>query len=722
MPKKKRAAAVPTPPGSPAPHPAAKKKSGRKAHAKGAAPTLLSGPGPHANQLLLAPPKGAATRVRERVQLARTLLREKVLRARRASADWTARAWVAIRPGLKRLADVLGVLAVLAVLGAVLFLGYSWVISDRVLPNTSIAGTNVGGLRLDDARRAVSARIDALEQQGFTLQLPTRSVVVHPVADLGMRFDLDAAMATAARDGRTGDWWEQQRQRFAALLSASALDLPVEADATTVAARLRGRISELAEAPVEPQLRWGEEGLQFTPGKAARAADMPALVGSLAAHARGLNPATLPVELAVLQPQVSDAEAQRAQDQARKLVNATVVLTYSKDPADGPWRIALSKDPTWIVFTPVGSELRVQLDRERLVRFLTETVAKDVDQEHADARLTHAAPDSWRVTVEGRATDGHQLQVDAAVGLVQAGLSSEAIAKAQAEIDAAAGKKKPALELSFDLPSTFEPGRVLDEDGQDMGLRDRLAYARSNFSESPSGRDFNVRKGMKIFNGLLIPQGETFSFNSFLGPVDNAHGWKDALAIFQGGLDTRMDPGGGICQVSTTVYQAAVLAGVKVTVRRAHSYFVSYYAKPPGLSGVDATIYPGAQDLQFVNDTPGPILMLAGADGNIAWVQLFGTKDRTVDLKGPFRSGSYGGGAPILTVDPTLAPGQVVIEKGGHAGFSISWKQTIRYDDGRPTQEIPIYSGYKAIPSQGRKGPDAAPVDPNAPPTTVATN
>lgn len=724
MPKKKRP--TPRPETSDIPSPElrgeAKGKAKGKKRRKHAAPrrenhTVLLGE-PHADQLLIAPPQGRTAHIRERLRVARTLLREKALRARRTSADWSTRVWAELRPGLKRLGDILGVTAASAAILAVLFLGYSGVIADRVLPNTSIAGIAIGGLRPEDARLAVQQRIDAFERTGITIEVSARSVTMRPMADLGLRFDVDSALELAKREGRSGDWMGQQRQRFAALFSSTQIALPVSSNPETVSAQLRGHVKELAEVPVEPKLTWEKDGLALTPGAPANSADMQQILADIATRAALLEPGVVRVPLSIRQPVVSDTEAERAKAQAQALVNTAVVLTYGREKSAGPWKIDFTKDASWIVFVPEGSTMQVRLDASRLREYLTKEVAPDINQDHADARIKHTSPDSWRVTVEGEATDGHTLLVDEAIALIQSGLSQEKIDAALA----AAKEAKKSPDLVMELPSTFEPGLVLDESGQDVGLRDRLAYARSNFSSSPSGRDYNVRKGMRIYNGILIPKDAEMSFNSFLGPVDAAHGWKDALTIFQGGLDTRMEAGGGICQVSTTVYQAAVLAGLKIKERRAHSYFVSYYAKAPGLNGIDATIFPGSQDLVIVNDTPGPILMLAGTEGVIAWTQLYGIKDRTVELNGPFKSGSYGPGAPILTVDPSLAPGQVVIDKGGHSGHSVSWTQIIRYNDGREVKNS-IFSGYKAIPSQGRKGPDAAPMPPvDAAPTTVAAN
>jgi vancomycin resistance protein YoaR len=110
---------------------------------------------------------------------------------------------------------------------------------------------------------------------------------------------------------------------------------------------------------------------------------------------------------------------------------------------------------------------------------------------------------------------------------------------------------------------------------------------------------------------LLLP-GEIFSFNSHLGPVDGAHGFLKELVIKPEG--TLPEFGGGLCQVSTTAYRGALYAGLPIVERSPHSYAVGYYSQIGG-HGIDATIYPGAHDLRFKNDTPGSLLLQAYTEG-----------------------------------------------------------------------------------------------------------
>jgi vancomycin resistance protein YoaR len=155
-----------------------------------------------------------------------------------------------------------------------------------------------------------------------------------------------------------------------------------------------------------------------------------------------------------------------------------------------------------------------------------------------------------------------------------------------------------------------------------------------------------------------------------------------ALGIF-GGEDLRPVLGGGICQVATTVYRAAVHAGLPITKRANHSLFVTYYEKY-GV-GLDATIYPGEQDFTFFNDSPHYLLLQAYAEGDEAVVNVYGTPDgRSVALDGPFLSSN----APDLMIKDR----PIKINE-------IAWKRSVTYTDGRTAEEV-LLSRYKAVPKR----------------------
>ncbi len=167
-----------------------------------------------------------------------------------------------------------------------------------------------------------------------------------------------------------------------------------------------------------------------------------------------------------------------------------------------------------------------------------------------------------------------------------------------------------------------------------LGIKELISRGESTFNNSPGNRRHNIAVGVKRMTGVIIHPGEEFSFNKFLGPVEAYAGFLPELVI-KGGEGTVPELGGGLCQVSSTTFRAAIHAGLPITQRKNHSYAVSYYAP----QGTDATIYPGVIDLKFVNNTLGSIMIWPYfPEQNKLVFDFYGTRDnRQVILKDPIQ-------------------------------------------------------------------------------------
>jgi vancomycin resistance protein YoaR len=197
----------------------------------------------------------------------------------------------------------------------------------------------------------------------------------------------------------------------------------------------------------------------------------------------------------------------------------------------------------------------------------------------------------------------------------------------------------------------------------------------SHFAGSIENRKFNVGLAASRINGVLIPPGEEFSFVKTVGDISGASGYKQAYVIKSG--RTVLDDGGGVCQVSTTIYRAALNTGLPITERTAHAYRVGYYEQgfPPGL---DATIYSPSVDLKFKNDTGHHILVQARVEGTDLTVDLYGTSDgRSVELTRPVIVSQSPALPEIRQDDPTLPKGTVKQVDFAAAGANVVFKRKV---------------------------------------------
>ncbi len=165
-----------------------------------------------------------------------------------------------------------------------------------------------------------------------------------------------------------------------------------------------------------------------------------------------------------------------------------------------------------------------------------------------------------------------------------------------------------------------------------LGINSLLAKGETDFTGSPKFRIHNINTGSKKFTNILIKPGGEFSFNKWLGTVDDTTGYLPELVIKNGTLIPEF--GGGLCQVSTTLFRAVAASGLPIIERHAHSIPVHYYNP----QGFDATIYPGSADFRFKNDTGSYILIESEVKGLKISFELYGTTDnRQVKIDGPNR-------------------------------------------------------------------------------------
>ncbi len=180
-------------------------------------------------------------------------------------------------------------------------------------------------------------------------------------------------------------------------------------------------------------------------------------------------------------------------------------------------------------------------------------------------------------------------------------------------------------------PNITEPA-ITAEKINSLGLNGRIAVGESSFVGSTLARIQNIKVSSKKYNGLIIKPNEVFSFNANLGDVVASVGYVPEKVIKDGKIE--YEYGGGICQVSTTLFRAAIRAGFPIVERKPHAFPVHYYEP----QGFDATIYPGSSDLRFINDTAGPVLLQTHISGSNLIFEIYGKSDgRVVTVDGPYQ-------------------------------------------------------------------------------------
>ncbi len=302
----------------------------------------------------------------------------------------------------------------------------------------------------------------------------------------------------------------------------------------------------------------------------------------------------------------------------------------------------------------------VKINRDKITSYLEE-VATEVDIQAKDAKFKL---ENNRVAEFQKSIDGIELNIEKSINSIEDAILNNPTSTADLIIETAMAKNSVG-------------------DINDLGVKKLIGIGSSNFGGSPKNRRHNIAIGAETINGILIKPEEEFSLNSALGEIDASAGYLQELVIK--GNKTVPEYGGGLCQIATTIFRAAINTGLPITERRPHAYRVSYYEP----AGTDATIYPPSPDVKFINDTDSYILIQTDIHGDDLIFEFWGdVGSRKVETTDPkiFNIVSPGPTKFIETED--LDPGKKKCTESSHNGADAEFTRKIIYSDGETKEEI----------------------------------
>jgi vancomycin resistance protein YoaR len=582
------------------------------------------------------------------------------------------------RAARKRLVWQWSVAAVVLLGISIAVLSLAFAGSPKTLPpGATIAGLDVGGLSAKEAVARLEGRYEALKTTPAVFTAGPRRWRIRP-NEMILAVDWSAAVETARRQG---DGFGPVRglrrlgtRFFGADVTprASVSDAVLEHRLDSMAARIdRGqRDASIRLRGLNPVIVRGSTGRSLDREAAARQ-----IVGSLVALERAES--ALPIRIE--QPEVTAADLQPTLTQAKVAVSGPVRVSL------GPtrWRI-----PRWRIATmldlPKGGETGLTIGGAGANRFFTR-FRKEIDQPAADARFVVLPSDN--VTV-APAKPGLQLDVEAARKAILAAAFSTTDRVAKLTVEKAA------------------PERTTRE-ARAMGITGRVAGYTTYYGGDPN-RIHNVQLVAHLVDGAMIAPGATFSFNGTTGERSPDKGFLEAPVIINGELETGI--GGGVCQVSTTVFNAAFEAGLPITSRTNHALYISHYPQ-----GRDATVNYPDTDLKFVNDTGKWLLLRTFVGSSALTVKLYGTpQGRRVEAETtPLEE--TGPPTEKRIPDPSIWVGEKVLEESGQPSRRTSVTRRVYGTNGKLLSEATWSSFYRAEPNVYRVGTKPRPKEP--PPT-----
>jgi len=521
-------------------------------------------------------------------------------------------------------------------LPTVVFYAIFW---NRVAPGVTVDGLSVTGLSLVETKQLLSTYRPLPDQ--ILIKTPEGQGVPILLSDLGATADYDSASANAYQIGRNKNALTALAQLVSSSLKRKEVVLPIRLDSEKVKELASSLNSRIGSEYQSPSVSIVDGQIVVNPGSRGVRVDSKQLEGAIVvALTNKSSDVALPTKLE--DPTITDSEVLELTSRANSLKETSIDLTI-----DG-LTIYTINFPQLVEFLSPNGQVKIEK--------INETVQLVAKQNNKDAVEAVFAFNEGKVVEFAPPQDGYLIE--------QQGLVKQIADKI---VSGATG------EIKINTPFTRETAKTSLSELNQLGINELLGVGTSEFKGSIPSRVHNVSVGSSKINGVLIAPGETFSFNQTVGDISTLTGYKQAYVIKDG--KTVLGDGGGICQVSSTLFRAAMAAGLPIVERRGHSYRVSYYEQGASV-GLDATVYAPTTDFKFKNDTPGHILIQTKVDTKkmTASYEIYGTNDGRRASIGKVSLTNVSAPADDLYIDdPTLPLGTIRQQEhkawGGRASF-----------------------------------------------------
>lgn len=514
-------------------------------------------------------------------------------------------------------------------LGGIIVIFIVIVFCFAYLPKNSIAfgvklgGENIGGLSTAEAEKKIENKVNQFLEKNvtFNFNISTKAYSQEiKLKELGVTFNIKESLKKPFLVGKKENFFQNFKEKIWALQGRYHFPLDVEINEETFDKIIAEKFSKFETLPQNAEVLFNEQTLIFEikPEKEGLLFPKNKIKEALKKDSAFLKTNDFYIALEKSKPEINSEEAAKAKEKAEEILNSGQYILLADNK-----KINLSKKILGNLISfdikKEGSQniLSPNLDKELIKNYLTD-LSKSVNVKPQDPILSFEN-NTLKILVLPR--EGKILNIEK---------SAEEIQKQILENSTTNTQILPQKQISL-IFDTVEP-KITNNKIQELQIEKLIGKGSSNFAGSPKNRVHNIQVATAKLNGTLIAPGEEFSFNKTLGETGPAEGYLPELVIKNN--KTVPEYGGGVCQVSTTIFRAAVYSGMNITERHPHAYPVKYYNP----QGFDATVYLPKPDLKFINNTNGWILIQAKIEGNNLTFEFYGKDDgRKVIVQGPYQ-------------------------------------------------------------------------------------
>jgi vancomycin resistance protein YoaR len=552
---------------------------------------------------------------------------------------------------------------------------------DTILPGVAAMGIPLGGLTEAEAAELLRERVAAGSGAIFTLQDGDQTWQF-TAEQLGVSLDADAVASDAMSAGRGDGLIGGVIAQTLTWLNGEIVTPRLTYDQSAALAAVTGIAAEVNQAGASGGLVIDGLNVSATNAESARTLDIAATMTLLDAELTALDGGA-DIPLVIREAPASIAELDASAALARAALSGPITLFADDGMGNtlGPWtiqpeQIAALLDVQLVEQADRTYRYEVNLDLEPFRAYL-ETLAPGLISSPVDGRF-HFNEGTRSLDIIQPSISGRRLNIDATLAEME-------------RVAFLTGDQRTAR-MQFDYVQAAYHNTV---SAADLGITEMVAEATTTFAGSSHNRRINIALATAKMDGVIVGPGEEFSFNKYLGELEADEGWVEAAVIFADRTGTGL--GGGVCQVSTTIFRAAFSGGFTIIERNSHGYRVGFYEQggfPPGL---DAAIFTPERDFRFQNDTPHHLLIEASiypATDQLQFRFYSTNTGRIVEIEAPRVANRVPPVEARYEANPDVPAGQAIQVDYSAEGADVNVTRTVKAPDGTIIRKDNIFTHY----------------------------
>jgi vancomycin resistance protein YoaR len=543
--------------------------------------------------------------------------------------------------------------------GVVIFLlGSRIFYTGKAFPGVQAAGVSLSGRTLENIESILSERLTYPTKGLIVFQDQQNLTITKPV-DLGIHIDIPSMATNALSIGREGNLFKQFGEQFNAWFSGKVIHSIVVFDQQEAVDFLNQLALEVDRPKVEAHLSWEGMQVEARPGQIGRQLNIEATLAALDEPVTQMIDRQIDLVIEEVSPVILDVSPQA--DLIREILSEPLVLRAGEEDS---WTIEPQELADMLHFNIIqaedGAEYQVTLDKNQFIVRLT-PLSIELDRPAENARFIFN-DDTKQLDLLRPEVVGRKLDIEETITSIQQNLY--------------AGNHEVALVFEV-----LEPQVKRDATAEELGITEAVSVVSTYFYDSGSARVHNISTAAAAFHGLLVAPGETLSMAKVLGDISLDTGYSEALIIY--GESTIEGVGGGVCQVSTTLFRAAFFGGYPIVERYPHAYRVGYYELGPNSPGpgLDATVFIPIVDFKFTNDRSSWLLLETYIYGNqLLWKFYSAADGRQVEWSKK-ETNKTEAPDPLYKENPDLPKGEINQIEWQADGLDVTVDRTVIRDN-----------------------------------------